>query len=201
MPADSSVAQQLVRENVTTWTCARPGRTHRRRAAPTQTWSTLEYACHVRDVYRRYLGRIDLMLAARTTRSFRTGIRTAPRSRTTTSTNSPPSYSASWPSPQREGSPHASTASVASAWQALRGDGATARLFTIDTISSATWSTTSSITPPTSTGAGQAPDRRRLSARTTGHIRRATGADARAVADLWSACAEGLRSGEPSGGA
>jgi hypothetical protein len=26
------------------------------------TWSPLEYACHVRDVYRRYLGRIDLML-------------------------------------------------------------------------------------------------------------------------------------------
>jgi len=26
------------------------------------TWSTLEYACHVRDVYRRYRGRIDMML-------------------------------------------------------------------------------------------------------------------------------------------
>ena len=28
-----------------------------------QTWSTLEYACHVRDVYRRYLERVELMLA------------------------------------------------------------------------------------------------------------------------------------------
>ena len=27
------------------------------------TWSPLEYACHVRDVYRRYLGRVELMLA------------------------------------------------------------------------------------------------------------------------------------------
>ena len=26
------------------------------------TWSTLEYACHVRDVYRRYRQRIELML-------------------------------------------------------------------------------------------------------------------------------------------
>ncbi|MGI8777813.1 MAG: DinB family protein [Acidimicrobiales bacterium] len=28
-----------------------------------QTWSTLEYACHVRDVYRRYHGRVALMLS------------------------------------------------------------------------------------------------------------------------------------------
>ena len=27
------------------------------------TWSPLEYACHVRDVYRRYRERIDLMLS------------------------------------------------------------------------------------------------------------------------------------------
>jgi hypothetical protein len=26
------------------------------------TWSSLEYACHVRDVYRRYLVRVELML-------------------------------------------------------------------------------------------------------------------------------------------
>ena len=33
-----------------------------RRPAPT-TWSPLEYACHVRDVYRLYLQRLQLMLA------------------------------------------------------------------------------------------------------------------------------------------
>jgi hypothetical protein len=52
----------LVRENARAWLSLldahriRPGRPN------DSTWSTLEYACHVRDVYRRYLGRIELML-------------------------------------------------------------------------------------------------------------------------------------------
>ena len=52
----------LVRENAVAWErllaadAIRPGRPDE------ATWSSLEYACHVRDVYRRYDGRIDLML-------------------------------------------------------------------------------------------------------------------------------------------
>jgi hypothetical protein len=35
-----------------------------RKGRPSEsTWSTLEYACHVRDVYRRYHQRIELMLS------------------------------------------------------------------------------------------------------------------------------------------
>jgi hypothetical protein len=52
----------MVRDNATVWVrllddgviC--PGR------PDPATWSSLEYACHVRDVYRRYDGRIELML-------------------------------------------------------------------------------------------------------------------------------------------
>jgi hypothetical protein len=53
----------LVRENSQAWHrllaagAIRPGRPNG------STWSTLEYACHVRDVYRRFLSRIDLMLS------------------------------------------------------------------------------------------------------------------------------------------
>lgn len=54
----------LVRDNARTFEglladgAVRPGR------PDDSTWSTLEYACHVRDVYRRYLSRIELMLDA-----------------------------------------------------------------------------------------------------------------------------------------
>lgn len=52
----------LIRENVTAWTqmlangAIRPGR------PDAVTWSSLEYACHVRDVYERYRSRVALML-------------------------------------------------------------------------------------------------------------------------------------------
>ena len=60
--AADSVAS-LIRANAEVWRrlltdgAIRPGRPEVR------TWSSLEYACHVRDVYRRYHGRIGLMLA------------------------------------------------------------------------------------------------------------------------------------------
>lgn len=53
----------LVRENVAEWRrllaegVLRPGRPDE------STWLSLEYACHVRDVYRRYDARVMLMLA------------------------------------------------------------------------------------------------------------------------------------------
>lgn len=53
----------LIRQNAQRWQrleaagAIRPGRPD-----PT-TWSTLEYACHVRDVYHRYFQRITLMTA------------------------------------------------------------------------------------------------------------------------------------------
>ena len=55
----------LIRANAEVWRGLltqgrlRPGR------PDAATWSSLEYACHVRDVYRRYYGRIGLMLAER----------------------------------------------------------------------------------------------------------------------------------------
>ena len=53
----------LVRANARTWRrflddgVIRPGRPY------PSTWSPLEYACHVRDVYERYSDRIAIMLA------------------------------------------------------------------------------------------------------------------------------------------
>jgi hypothetical protein len=58
----ASEVARLVRENATAWRLLledgsiRPGR------LDDSKWSSLEYACHVRDVYRRYKARIDLML-------------------------------------------------------------------------------------------------------------------------------------------
>ncbi len=52
----------LVRENAQAWQrrlragAIKPGRPDE------ATWSTLEYACHVRDVYRRFFTRTELML-------------------------------------------------------------------------------------------------------------------------------------------
>lgn len=52
----------LIEANAQTWAhllavgALRPGR------PDVSTWSSLEYACHVRDVFRRYLERIELML-------------------------------------------------------------------------------------------------------------------------------------------
>ena len=53
------------------------------------TWSPLEYACHVRDVYRLYDYRLGLMLTRTTPRS-RTGTRTPPPSRSATTTRTRP---------------------------------------------------------------------------------------------------------------
>ena len=52
----------LVRANAQRWLrLAEAGEIRPGRPDPS-VWSTLEYACHVRDVYRRYDQRIDLML-------------------------------------------------------------------------------------------------------------------------------------------
>lgn len=53
----------LIRENVVGWTAALEGSAPslRERARPNR-WSTLEYAAHVRDVYRLFHDRLKLML-------------------------------------------------------------------------------------------------------------------------------------------
>ncbi|GAA1949878.1 DinB family protein [Kitasatospora viridis] len=54
----------LVRANAAGWTAvlaAEPAAELRRRPDPA-TWSALEYACHVRDVFRLFAFRLDLML-------------------------------------------------------------------------------------------------------------------------------------------
>ena len=53
----------LVRADATDWQSilARPADELRRRPSD-QQWSALEYACHVRDVYRVYAGRLALMV-------------------------------------------------------------------------------------------------------------------------------------------
>ena len=53
---------QLVRENVAMWRRLEAEGMIRAGRPDDSTWSTLEYACHVRDVYRRYEQRITLML-------------------------------------------------------------------------------------------------------------------------------------------
>jgi len=53
---------ELVRHNAARWEqLLAEGAIHRGRPDPAR-WSPLEYACHVRDVYERYDGRILLML-------------------------------------------------------------------------------------------------------------------------------------------
>jgi hypothetical protein len=60
VPVDSISA--LVRQNAATWVrLLEDGVIGPARPDPA-TWSSLEYACHVRDVYWRYEGRIELML-------------------------------------------------------------------------------------------------------------------------------------------
>lgn len=59
--AADSVAS-LIRANAETWRrLLADGAIHAGRP-DVRTWSSLEYACHVRDVYLRYHGRIGLML-------------------------------------------------------------------------------------------------------------------------------------------
>lgn len=58
----SMAVADLIRRNAGDWrSLIGSGRIHSGRPDD-QTWSSLEYACHVRDVYRRYLERLELML-------------------------------------------------------------------------------------------------------------------------------------------
>lgn len=55
---------RLVRTTAREWVVLLGDRTDRLRLRPRpDCWSVLEYACHVRDVYRIYEGRLRLMLA------------------------------------------------------------------------------------------------------------------------------------------
>jgi hypothetical protein len=53
----------LLRGNAGTWRRLLEEGALRAGRPDAHTWSSLEYACHVRDVYRRYRARIELMLA------------------------------------------------------------------------------------------------------------------------------------------
>lgn len=52
---------RLIRENAAAWELVLAAADVRRRPAP-DTWSPLEYGCHVRDVFRLYHYRLGLML-------------------------------------------------------------------------------------------------------------------------------------------
>lgn len=52
----------FVRDNATSWEAALASPLVRERPQP-HVWSTLEYACHVRDVHRIFVERLQLMLA------------------------------------------------------------------------------------------------------------------------------------------
>lgn len=54
---------ELIRENARTWRHLLGNGAVRAGRPDAATWSALEYACHVRDVYGRYHGRVALMLA------------------------------------------------------------------------------------------------------------------------------------------
>jgi DinB superfamily len=56
---------EMLRETAAAWqkVLSRDGETARVRPAPDQ-WSTLEYACHVRDVFRKFHERLQLMVSA-----------------------------------------------------------------------------------------------------------------------------------------
>ena len=58
-PRESAGA--LIRENGQQWEAVL-ARSDVDRRPNDETWSPLEYGCHVRDVYRIYLGRLQLML-------------------------------------------------------------------------------------------------------------------------------------------
>jgi hypothetical protein len=52
----------LLRTNAASWEELRQEGVIQRGRPSASTWSSLEYACHVRDVYRRFAQRIELML-------------------------------------------------------------------------------------------------------------------------------------------
>lgn len=60
---DPTAVAGMVVDNVVAWRSLLDAGGIRSGRPDDQTWSTLEYACHVRDVYRRYHGRVALMLS------------------------------------------------------------------------------------------------------------------------------------------
>jgi hypothetical protein len=58
---DRATVPEVIRANAGAWQGALAQPDVARRSRPDR-WSTLEYACHVRDVFRIYLGRLDRML-------------------------------------------------------------------------------------------------------------------------------------------
>ncbi len=58
---DPTTVGDRIRANASVWQRVLSSPTVRDRPAPDR-WSPLEYACHVRDVFRVYLERLDLML-------------------------------------------------------------------------------------------------------------------------------------------
>ena len=52
----------LLRDNVAAWRAMLATRADIRRRPDPRVWSPLEYACHVRDVFRLYAYRLDLMM-------------------------------------------------------------------------------------------------------------------------------------------
>ncbi len=59
---DATAVGDLVRDNASAWQRVLSSPTVRDRPSPDR-WSPLEYGCHVRDVLRIYLERLDLMLS------------------------------------------------------------------------------------------------------------------------------------------
>lgn len=53
----------MLRDNAGRWRQLLAGPADLRRRPRPDVWSPLEYACHVRDVFRTYLGRLELMLS------------------------------------------------------------------------------------------------------------------------------------------
>ena len=53
----------MIMANVAAWQAALDGADDARARPEPSTWSPLEYACHVRDVFAIFLERLELMLA------------------------------------------------------------------------------------------------------------------------------------------
>lgn len=59
---DREQVGQMIRDNAAAWREVLAGGDEVRRRPSDAQWSALEYACHVRDVFRLYLERLGLML-------------------------------------------------------------------------------------------------------------------------------------------
>ena len=96
----------MIMANTAAWQAALDGASDARARPEPSKWSPLEYACHVRDVFRLYDQRLELMLSQEA-RCSRTGTRTRPPSPTATASRTPPRSRRSCarrPSPSRAGS-------------------------------------------------------------------------------------------------